>query len=172
AFIANPQLLSLLTYKGASLSLRHGNGPWSPFFFSVIGLLLCGAIDTSPSDESAEAVKTAQQLQKVALNLLDNPNNTRCKSKTLEAITSGILHWNEPLKKSLDMSLKTYEAGLETGDLASAALGIYHFANFGLDLGMNLDDFQQRVSTYNQRAKTIGHEFIYSAISIRLQTAQ
>jgi len=169
AFVAKPQLLSLLTYQGASLSLQHGNGPWSPFFYSVIGLLLCGAIDTSPSDESAEAVKTAQQLQKVALNLLDNPNNTRCESKTF---TSNILHWNEPLKKSLDLSLKTYESGLETGDFASATLGIYHFANIGLDSGMNLDDFQQRVSTYNQAVKALGHEFTYSGISFRLQTAQ
>ncbi len=172
AFIANPQLLLPLAYQGATLSLQKGNGPWSPFFYTVIGVLLCGATDTTPTNESAAAVKLASQLQEVTLELLENPKYARSKSKILEAIAGHILPWNEPLKKSLDMSLKSYEAGLEAGDLVFAALGIYQYVLFGLAAGMNLDDFQEMVSAYNQSVKAIGQELMYRRITIGLQAAQ
>ena len=67
--------------------------------------------------------------------------------------------------------LKAHEAGLETGDLVFAALGIYHYANLGLAAGMNLGEFQRKVAGYNQRVKAIGQEVNYRRISIGLQTA-
>jgi PAS domain S-box-containing protein len=171
AFIAAPQLFLPLVYKGATLSLQHGNGPWSPFFYGAMGVLLCGTIETSPSDETVAAVKVAFQLRKVATDLLDNLSNVRDKAKILDTI--GLIQsWNEPFKNVLDTMLKTYEVGLETGDLVFAALGIYHYANFGLAMGMHLDDFQQKVSAYNQGVKAIGQELMYRRISIGLQAAQ
>jgi predicted ATPase len=121
AHIAAPQLFLPLAYQGAILSLQNGNGPWSPFFYCIIGVLLCAAVEVAPSDESAGAVKTAYQLQKVALELVENPNNARGKAKTLD-IAGLIGLWNEPFKNALDTSLKVYQAGLETGDLVFAAL--------------------------------------------------
>jgi|GEM_PF-128458 len=171
AFIAAPQLLLPLAYQGATLSLQNGNGPWSPFFFCVIGIVLCGATDMAPSNESAAAVKMASQLQDATLKLLENPKYARSKSKILEVIAAHILPWNEPLKESLDMSLRSYEAGLETGDLVFAALGIYQYAIFGLAMGMNLEDFQLKVSVCNQGVKGIGQELMYRRITIGLQTA-
>jgi predicted ATPase len=171
AFIAAPQLLLPFAYQGATLSLQNGNGPWSPFLFCVIGVLLCGAIDAAPSNEGVAAVKMASHFQEVTLKLLENPKYARSKSKILEAIAGHILPWNEPLKKSLDMSLKSYEAGLETGDLVFAALGIYQYAIFGQAMGMNLDDFQRKVSAHNQSVKAIGQELMYRRITIGLQTA-
>jgi len=94
--------------------------PWSPFFYCIIGVLLCAAVEVAPSDESAGAVKTAYQLQKVALELVENPNNARGKAKTLD-IAGLIGLWNEPFKNALDTSLKVYQAGLETGDLVFPA---------------------------------------------------
>jgi predicted ATPase len=171
AYIAAPQLFLPLVYQGATLSLQNGNDPWSPFFYGAMGVLLCGAIDTSPSDETVAAVKAAFQLRKVAINLLDNLSNARYKAKILVAV--GLIQsWNEPFKNVLDTMLKTYEIGLETGDLVFAALGIYHYANFGLATGMNLDDFQQMVSAYNQGVKNIGQELMYHRITIGLQAAQ
>ena len=73
ARIAAPQFLLPLAYQGATLSLQNGNGPWSPFFYCVVGLLLCGAVDVAPSDESAAAVKTAYQLQKSGARLSREP---------------------------------------------------------------------------------------------------
>ena len=108
----------------------------------------------------------------MALDLVENPNNARSKAKTLDAVAGLIQPWNEPIKNALDTVLKAYEAGLETGDLVFAALGIYHYANFGLAIGMNLDDFQRKVSAYNQGVKAIGQELMYRRITICLQTAQ
>jgi predicted ATPase len=119
--IAAPQLFLPFTYQGATLSLQNGNGPWSSFFYCLVGFEMCGAVEVAPSDESAGAVKTAYQLQKVALELVENPNNARGKAKTLD-IAGLIGLWNEPFKNALDTSLKVYQAGLETGDLVFAAL--------------------------------------------------
>jgi predicted ATPase len=155
ARIAAPQLFLPLAYQGAILSLQSGNGLWSPFFYSVIGVLLCGAVDVNPSDESAAALKTVFQLQKVAIDLVENPNNARSKAKTLDTAGGLIQPWNVPIKNALDTVLKAYEAGLETGDLVYAALGIYHYAKFGLAMGMNLKDFHRKVLAYNQGVKAI-----------------
>jgi predicted ATPase len=172
ARIAAPQIFLPLAYQGATLSLQNGNGPWSPFFYVAIGVLLWGSIDTSPSDESAAAFKTVFQLQKVALILIENPNNARSKAKTLGPAGCLIQLWNEPIKNALDTVLRAYEAGLETGDLVFAALGIYHYANLGLAAGMNLGEFQRKVAGYNQGVKAIGQKLMYRRISIGLQAAQ
>jgi predicted ATPase len=172
ARIAAPQLFLPLTYQGAALSLQNGNGPWSSFFYCLVGLQMCGTVEVAPSDKSAAAVKTAYRLQKVAIDLLDNPNNARSKAKTLDTAGGLIQPWNEPIKNALDTMLKAHEAGLEIGDLVFAALGIYHYASFGLAMGMNLDDFQRKVSALSQIVKGIGQEIMYRRITIFLQTAQ
>jgi predicted ATPase len=169
--IAAPQLFLPLTYQGATLSLQNGNGPWSPIFYCCVGIFLCGAIETSPSDESTAVMKTVFHLQKVALDLVENPNNARSKALTLNV--AGFLHpWNEPIQNALDKMLKTYETGLETGNLVFAALGIWHYANLGLAMGMHLDDFLRKVSAYNQGVKAIGQELMVRRINIGLQAAQ
>jgi predicted ATPase len=129
------------------------------------------AFVAAPSDEATAAVKMSNQLQKVALALLDNPNNACSKAKTL-VVGAHIQPWNEPFINALDTVLKAYEAGLETGDLVFAALGIYNYANLGLAAGMNLGEFQRKVAGYNQGVKAIGQEVNYRRISIGLQTAQ
>jgi chemotaxis protein methyltransferase CheR len=170
AQIAAPQLKLPLAYQGATLSLQNGNCPWSSLFYVVVGLQMCGAVDVVPSDESVGAVKTAYQLQKVALDLVENPNNARSKAKTLDAV-GYIQPWNEPIKNALDTMLKAHEAGLETGSLAAAAYSIYVYAKLSLAAGMNLNEFQRKVSGYNQRVKGIGQELMYRRNSIDLQTA-
>jgi PAS domain S-box-containing protein len=171
AYIASPQHLSLLTHRGASLSLQHGNGPWSPFFYSVVGLLRAGAVDISPTGESAQGLEEAQKLGKVLLSLLENPKYARCKAKALEAMMGG-MNLHRPLSRMLDRSLEIYKAGLDTGDLLNAALGIYHFANYGLASGMNLEDYQKTVLAYRQSVKDLEQEYMYRTIGIGLQTAQ
>ncbi|MBT8368690.1 MAG: sigma 54-interacting transcriptional regulator, partial [Deltaproteobacteria bacterium] len=171
AFVAAPQLLLPIVYQGATLSLQNGNGPWSPFFHCGVGAMLCAVVDAAPSDEATAAVKISNQLQKVAFALLDNPNNARSKAKTLSGAGGHIQIWNEPFIHALDTMLLAYEAGLETGDLVFAALGIYHYANLGLAAGMNLGEYQRKVTGYNQRVKAIGQEVNYRRISIGLQTA-
>ena len=170
AFVTAPRLLLPIVYQGAILSIQNGNGPWSPFFHCGVGAMLCAMVDAAPSDEASAVVKMSNQLQKVAITLLDNPNNACSKAKTLTAVAH-IQPWNEPFINALDTMLKAYEAGLETGDLVYAALGIYHYANLGLAAGMNLGEFQRKVSGYNQHVKAIGQEVNYRRIGIGLQTA-
>ena len=171
AYIASPQHLSLLTYHGASLSLQHGNGPWSPFFYSVVVLLWAGAVDISPTDESAQALEEAQKLAMVLLRLLENPKYARCKAKSLDAMLAS-MHWHMPLRQMLDLSLEIYQAGLDTGDLVYAGLGVFHLANFGLASGMNLNEYIKTVSAYRQSVIDLGQDYTYRMTGIGLQTAQ
>jgi GAF domain-containing protein len=171
AYIASPQHLSLLTYRGASMSLQHGNGPWSPFFYSVVALLWGGAVDISPTEKSAQALETAQKLAMVLLRLLENPRYARCKAKSLDAML-GSLNWHMPMRQLLDLSLEIYQAGLDTGDLLNAGLGIFHLANFGLASGMNLNDYLMTVSAYRQSVNELGQDYMYRIAGIGLQTAQ
>jgi len=171
AYIASPKHLSLLTYRGASLSLQHGNGPWSPFFYGVVVLLWAGAVDVSPTDESAQALEEAQKLAQVLLRLLENPKYARCKAKTLDAMLAS-LHWHIPLREMRDLSFEIYQAGLDTGDLVYAGLGVFHLANFGLALGMNLNEYIKTVSAYRQSVIDIGQDYTYRMTGIGLQTAE
>ncbi|MEE8576594.1 MAG: AAA family ATPase, partial [candidate division Zixibacteria bacterium] len=171
AYIASPQHLSLLTYHGASLSLQHGNGPWSPFFYSVVVLLWAGTVDFAPTDESAGALAEAQKLAMVLLRLLENPKYARCKAKSLDAILAS-LNWHMPLRQLLDLSLEIYQSGLDSGDLVYAGLGVFHLANFGLASSMNLNEYIKTVSVYRKTVKDLGQDYTYRMIGIGLQTAQ
>jgi PAS domain S-box-containing protein len=171
AYIASPQHLSLLTYRGASLSLQKGNGPWSPFFYSVVVLLWAGEVDNSPTDESAETLEAAQKLAEILLRLLENPKYARCKAKSLDAIL-GPLNWSGSMKQLLDLSLEIYQAGLDTGDLVYAGLGVFHLANYGIASGMNLNEYIKTISAYREIVKDLGQDYTYRMAGIGLQTAQ
>jgi len=171
AYIASPQHLSLLTYQGSSLSLQHGNGPWSPFFYSVVGLLWAGEVDISPTVESAGALEAAKKLAKVVFRLLENPRYACCKAKSLDAIMA-VMVWHWSMKQLWDLSLEIYQAGLDTGDLLTAGLGPFHLANLGLLLGMNLNDYLMTVTPYRQLVNELGQDYMYRLAGIGLQTAQ
>ena len=171
AYIASPPHLSLLTYRGASLSLQKGNSPWSPFFYSVVVLLWAGQVDDSPTDESAEALETAQKLAEILLRMLENPKYARSKAKSLDSIF-GPLNWSGSMKQLLDLSLEIYQTGLDTGDLVYAGLGVFHFANFGIASGMNLNEYIKTVSAYRQHVIELGQDYTYRMTGIGLQTAQ
>jgi GAF domain-containing protein len=171
AYIASPQHLPLLTYSGANLSLQHGNGPWSPLFYSVVVLLWAGEADNSPTDESAEALEAAQRLADILLRLLENPRYARCKSKALDSIL-GPVNYSGSMKQLWDLSLEIYHSGLDTGDLLFAGLGAFHLANFGIASGMNLNEYIETVSVYRQRVKDLGQDYTYRMTGIGLQTAQ
>ena len=168
AYIASPQHLSLLTYRGASLSLQLGNGPWSPFFYSVVVLLWAGEIDISPTAEGTQALEAAQKLTEIVLRLIQIPKYARCKAKSLDAIMPvAVCYW--PMKQLLDLSLEIYETGLDTGDLLNAGLGPFHYANLGLAAGMNLNDFLTTVSGYRQHVNELGQDYMYRLTGIWLQ---
>ena len=88
AFVAAPRLLLPIVYQGAILSIQYGNGPRSPHFHCGVGAMLCAIVDAAPSDEASAAVKMSNQLQKVALALLDNPINACSKAKTLTVVSA------------------------------------------------------------------------------------
>jgi len=171
AYIASPQHLSLLTYRGASLSLQHGNGPWSPFFYSGVVVLWGGAVDNSPTGESAQGLEAAHKLAMVLLKLLENPKYARCKAKSLDGML-GSMNWHTPMRQLLDLSLEMHQAGLDTGDLLFAGLGIFHLANFGVASGINLNEHTKTVSAYREIVKNLGQDFAYRITGIGLQTAQ
>jgi predicted ATPase len=171
AYIASPPHLSLLTYRGASLSLQEGNGPWSPFFFSVVVLLWAGEVDNSPTDASAKALEEAQKLAEILLKMLKNPKYARCKAKSLDAIL-GPLNWSGSMKQLLDLALEIYQTGLDTGDLVYAGLGVFHLANLGLASGMNLNEYIKTVSAYRQHVIELGQDYTYRMAGIGLQTAE
>jgi predicted ATPase/signal transduction histidine kinase/CheY-like chemotaxis protein/tRNA A-37 threonylcarbamoyl transferase component Bud32 len=171
AYIASPPHMSLLTYRGASLSLQHGNGPWSPYFYCGVVILWGGAVDNAPTDESAGALETAQKLAMVSLRLLETSRYAICKAKSLEAML-GSLNWHTAFRKLMDHSLKIYQAGLDTGDLLNAGLGIFHLANFGVASGMNLNEYIETVSPYRQKIEDLGQDYMCRLTGIGLQTAQ
>jgi len=84
---------------------------------------------------------------KIALRLLDRLDSTELKSRTILLSNFLIVHWKEPLPKTLDRLMDGYDVGMLNGDIEMAftCAGIYlqHFYYCGLPLQSAVKDIRE-----------------------------
>ncbi len=114
-YLANPELLPLLSLKLIELSIKYGNTALSSFAYAGYGLILCGAVGD---------IEGGYRFGKLALVLVDQFNAKELKAKTFYVFEYFIRHWKEHLKETSKTLLEAFQIGLETGDLEFAAFSI------------------------------------------------
>ena len=110
AYIAKPQLLSVIVDKAIALSLQYGNCPLSAYVYAFYGILLC----------VAGKIEAGYQLGKLALDLQQKFDAREIKSKISFLFNNMIRHWREPAVSTLDHFLAGIEDGIAVGDIEHA----------------------------------------------------
>jgi predicted ATPase len=171
AYIANPPLLSILSYHGVILTLEFGLDVWSPLFVGVVALVNVASITPdTPDDDALRLTKFNRHLVEVIQTLLENSITARSRTKGLAAL-SFTAPWFETYEDSIEFSRATYDSSHETGDWLYGSYGTTCFAVQSFAAGMELTDYQSQLSAYTDSLRMMGHVHSTTNLAIHLQSA-
>ncbi|MEG4571436.1 AAA family ATPase [Microcoleus sp. N3A4] len=138
-FFGMPGLLPLLSATMVRLSLQFGNTPAVTIGYGVHGLVLCAFLGE---------VETGYGFGRLALSLLERLNAQSMKSLTLNVFGTFIQHRQEALRATMPTLKDGYTAGMETGDILSAAFNIVSYAGTAFFAGVELDTLETEFAAY------------------------
>ncbi|MEL7035526.1 MAG: AAA family ATPase [Cyanobacteria bacterium J06592_8] len=141
AYFAIPKLFPLMVFKYVGLSLKYGNAPESAVAYGTYAVSLCGIMGD---------LKAGYQFGQLALTLLAHLNAKHFACLTMLVFNLLIRHWKEPLRESLNPLLRTYQIGLETGDLEQAAFSLQSYCYCCYCAGKELSALQKEMVTYRE----------------------
>ncbi len=116
AYIADSDLMPLLTAKQVKLSIEFGNASVSPFAYATLDMILCGRAD----------IESGYEFGQLALKLLSQSNTDALRARTLFIVYNCIIHCKKHIRDISQPLLEAYQIGLETGDLEFAAYCVHN----------------------------------------------
>jgi PAS domain S-box-containing protein len=161
AYIAAPDLMSLMVSKQVNLSIQYGNASVSLCAYANFGLVLC---------RMAENIEFGYEFGQIALRLLLQPNTDSLKARTLLIVNNNIAHWKEHVRETLEPLLEAYQIGLETGDLEFAALSSHCYCTQAYFAGKEILEIERDIATYGEAIRQIRQETILAWNQIFQQT--
>ncbi|MEG5135555.1 MULTISPECIES: AAA family ATPase [unclassified Microcoleus] len=161
SYIAAPNLLPLVTFKGISMSVKYGSSSFSAMGYSAYGLILCGVLGD---------IETGYKFGNLALNLLERLNARKVKSKTVAIVNYFIRHWKEHGRQTLQPLLLAYSTGLETGDLEYGTYSLLWNSYNSYCVGLELDVVEREAAKYGDTIQKLKQERNFHYININRQT--
>ncbi|MCU0534745.1 MAG: trifunctional serine/threonine-protein kinase/ATP-binding protein/sensor histidine kinase [Hydrococcus sp. Prado102] len=161
AYVTRPDLLQSLIFTQIALCLQYGNPPQASYAYVYYGLLLCSSL----SD-----IEAGYRFGQLALNLLEKFNNQALKAKILNEFYGFIKHWKKPLGETLEPLLKTFNIGLEIGDLLFAGYAVLIYCTNLFFLGEYLVNVEEKQKQYISLLEKLNLEYhaCYGNISRQL----
>ena len=161
-FFGMPGLLPLLSATMVRLSLQFGNAPAATIGYGVHGLVLCAFLGE---------VKTGYGFGRLALSLLERLNAQSMKSLTLNVFGTFIQHRQEALRATMPTLKDGYTAGMETGDILSAAFNIVCYAGTAFFAGVELDTLETEFAAYTAALVQAKQDSAHNHLSAMRQMA-
>ncbi|MCU0544992.1 MAG: AAA family ATPase [Oscillatoriaceae cyanobacterium Prado104] len=119
AYVSNQELCTLLVAKLTNLSFASGNSPASAFGFVWFGWL--GMI----ADWLPEGYKSGQEYAQLAIQLNEKFHQVSLNCKLY--LLSGLVDtWRRHMNSSIDYLLKSFQQGVDGGDLVWAGYTAHH----------------------------------------------
>ncbi|NJN65716.1 MAG: AAA family ATPase [Chloroflexaceae bacterium] len=134
AYLTTPELMSLITFKMVSLSVRHGYTPISAHAYASYGLILCGDIGD---------IDAGYRFGQLALHLLDRFDARALRPRTLMVVNTFIRHWKEHARETLPALREAHRIGMEIGDFEFAAIAAHVSLSLSLFIGTPLEELEQ-----------------------------
>jgi predicted ATPase/GAF domain-containing protein/HPt (histidine-containing phosphotransfer) domain-containing protein len=147
AFQSNPELNVLLVLRAAHLSLTHGNGPLSPFFYNLYGI-----VHQVITGDYARAFEFGQ----LGLELCARPEHAIARCRAHFIFATHISPWTRPLQDSFPHHDKGIAAGLDAGDVIHVAYCAGFNVAYRLYAGEALTDVRDRIPGYQAMLTQIG----------------
>ena len=146
AYILDAGLLCALSALGVRLSLEHGIGRHSPYFFASYGVSLM----TTLTDNEL-AARYAEAGLALAEHLGDKAN----LCMTLQA-QFFIHHWVHPLAESTEIARRAVEAGIQSGETRFIGYAHHHHSHMQFAQGVPLARLMASVTEYRELASAGG----------------
>ena len=141
AYIAAPDLMPLLTFKGIRLSLQYGNTLSSPVMYSVYALVLCGVLGD---------IESGYRFGNLALRMLERFKTTDVEARTVFTVNWFIRHWWEHSWQTLQDLLNGYSTGLETLEIEFACYCILAYCHYSWYVGKELSFLEREIEKYSE----------------------
>jgi len=156
AFSGLPELLPLVTYKSITLSLGHGNSPFSPVPYMILAFTFC---------EKLGQVNTGYELGQMAIKLCYQTHLNTAIVKTRFLWHYLVAYRKESIREGLPSLIEAYQIGLDVGELEYAAYCLITYFRYLYETGYNLEDLKQEmrasrsaIERLNQESMTLSHD--------------
>jgi diguanylate cyclase (GGDEF)-like protein len=148
-YIAKPELMVLVSCRLTLLSLEKGNMPISSFAYSAFGLVLCGLVGD---------IDRGHRFGELALNVYDRYHLPQHKCRTYFMVYNFVWHWKRHIKETHKPLLKSYQSGLDTGELEFAGYAAFIYTDYCLFAGKHLGELLTESSHYISAIERIGQQ--------------
>jgi GAF domain-containing protein len=162
SYIAAPNLLPLIIFKGINISVKYGNASFSAMMYAAYGLILCGVLGD---------IETGYKFGNLALNLLERLNAKKVKARTIAIVNYFIRHWQEHGRQTLQPLLLGYSIGLETGDLEYGTYCVEMYSYHSYCIGQELAVVEREATKYSDAIQKLKQEQNLHEISLNRQRA-
>ncbi|MBD1827522.1 AAA family ATPase [Microcoleus vaginatus GB1-A2] len=160
SYIAAPNLLPLVIFKGINISVKYGNASFSAVMYAAYGLILCGVLGD---------IETGYKFGNLALSLLERLNARKVKAKTVAIVNHFIRHWKEHGRQTLQPLLLAYSSGLETGDLEYGTYSILWNSYNSYCMGLELAVVEREAAKYSDTIQKLKQKRNFHYININRQ---
>jgi predicted ATPase/signal transduction histidine kinase len=141
AYVAQPQLVPLISFKLVQLSVRYGNTALSAYAYAVYGVILCNVLGD---------IDAGYRFGTLAVTVLELFSGQSLRAKTGFVLETLIKHLKDPFQERLPALLEVYQCGVQTGDLEYAAYAAYNYCTFLYFIGTDLPQLQTELEKYAQ----------------------
>ncbi|MFB2937743.1 AAA family ATPase [Aerosakkonemataceae cyanobacterium BLCC-F154] len=158
--IGYPHLMPLLGFKMVDLCVKYGNSPLATFAYVFYGWLLCGVLGD---------IEAGYKFGQLGVNLLSQFSVSEINCRTEEVFYGFVKHWKDPLSTTLDPLLKSFQAGIDVGDLEYAGYSATIYCHNLFFVGQPLDYVTQEQEKFINVMRKNKQEFLINHTSIICQ---
>ena len=144
-------LYLLVAFRILEWTMKYGMSDSSPYAFAITGIVLTGIL----SDFEAGSAYGRH-----ALRLVDKIQNKRAATKVMFATYALVLNWTTAVSSTMKPLLKTYEMGLQCGDIDNAIYAIHNYVQVTWQCGKSLEDVEADCRRYCLQMKECNRDFI------------
>ncbi|MDF0556902.1 AAA family ATPase [Kamptonema sp. UHCC 0994] len=141
AYLAKPNLNSLVIMTQMKLSMTYGNAPSSALAYSSYGLFLCAV---------AGEIERGYEFSQLALNLLVKLKAKKIEARVLFVTTTFIVHWKVHGRDTLKLLQNAYSSGWESGSLMDLGYAAYAYGFHAYLTGYELPQLEQEMTAYSK----------------------
>jgi predicted ATPase/signal transduction histidine kinase len=163
AYLTRQDLFPLLILRQMSLSARSGVIPHTAYALSTYGIILTGVLGD---------IEGGVRCGRTALKLLGRLPRVGLECRTHFCHETFLRPWREHAKHAWEALFRTYEIGIETGDVEYAAWSSMTRVMFAYFLGRNLAEVDEECLRWTSLQKKFRHDAAHDYTRIYWQAIQ
>lgn len=161
AYLVSRELSGFLCLKMVHIHLEYGLHPLAGSAFVMYGALLTSGVGD---------INSGVRFGKLAFRILEKYNNQSLLAQVLSTYNLLIRHWVEPPENSAAAGLEVHRIGMETGQLDSAAMGLFLHDTYSIASGENFVEIEKSMKKHNRWILKLNqhHIAVYHSMWIRM----